>query len=543
MSASARTWPRSSRRASGRPGRRGSGAPQPSGSPGPAARGDAPRARCRGWAGEEPQQLAAGIAGGAGDGCPDHGSSIRIRAYSRSGAPPQIDRGYRRNSAELSRLPVQLVRRGGWLRSARPPRRGRPRGRPRSRPRPACGRARGSAGRRPATSCPPAPAGPRTRRTAAPTPAGRRRPAARAACTSATGTARSTTTARSSLACGWVPTAGATRTLGRDGDQRVEVEPHGRRPVGQARRTRSRAGAARRRSRSTAPSRDSRAQRPGWKTGSSPDETSSSTPQVSATIAGDLDRVGPGGRPGRAPPALRLAVAGQHGRDMGRLVRQEVVEAAPLRVARTTVHRRPDRRLRGDVAEEDRCPARTAPGRSRRDRRCGGRRRAGPAAASRAGRAAPPTAGSPAAACGGGRRPPAGAGHRARPDRRTGRSAPRPGRGPPAPCPTRRRSRCSRVSPRPRGAAGRVDGQQVVPVQADDLLDQVDRVGEVGTPGGRRHPQRRRHRRRPRRSRSPAAARRRSRRRSSCRRRRPARSTGSSITWTGWPASTAVMPT
>ncbi len=90
MSASASDVRRRSRRASGRPGRRGSGGPAASGSPGPAARGQRPPARCRGWAGEQPQQLPAGVAGGAGDRCPDHGQHYTHTRIAASGAPPQI---------------------------------------------------------------------------------------------------------------------------------------------------------------------------------------------------------------------------------------------------------------------------------------------------------------------------------------------------------------------------------------------------------------------------------------------------------------------
>ena len=46
-----------------------------------------------------------------------------------------------------------------------------------------------------------------------------------------------------------------------------------------------------------------------------------------------------------------------------------------------------------------------------------------------------------------------------------------------------RRSACSGVSPRPAGAEGRADGHGVVALEPDDLLDEVDRRGEVGPPG------------------------------------------------------------
>ena len=76
----------------------------------------------------------------------------------------------------------------GRRRPRRRPRRRRRRGRRRSRPRSGCGRGRGSAGRRPATSCPRRPAGRCRRRRAGSTPAGRRRPRRSAASTAAAGT-------------------------------------------------------------------------------------------------------------------------------------------------------------------------------------------------------------------------------------------------------------------------------------------------------------------------------------------------------------------
>ena len=273
---------------------------------------------------------------------------------------------------------------------------------------------------------------------------------------------------------------------------------------------------ARRRARRRCRRATSSAQRPGCHGAGVGPRRASSTPTASATSRAASIGVGPRRRPARAPPAGRRATlpasatatcSGWSG--------SEASSAASSSCGRAPVDRRPGRV--GDAAarpgprgrRHDRAGLEQRDVGRARGRRCGAAWRAGPGAAWCACRAARRRSGWRAAAA---RRRASSAGipsasRSAVADERVGERLDVAGGGERAADATPRALRRGEPVAGRRRRQRRRDG--VVAAEAQHLLDEVGRVGEVGTPGRRRSREDVGRRRRRRRRRRPRGARRR----------------------------------
>ena len=385
-------------------------------------------------------------------------------------------------------------RRGGSLRCGRrqpPPRRRGPRWPP---PRSACGRRRGSAARRPATCGPRRPARRCRRRTAAPTRAARPRRSRSAASTSAAGHVPRRPRARRPAS-----RPGRSRRAGAGGRRRRRRPPaasrsssiaqvRGGSPSAATTRGCSSPGVADDRPRR----RSSAAHRPGcqgacWSGAHVELDAGrrAATARAASTASAQVGRRGP------APhqPA-RLAVAGQHrGRRCSGCSGSAASSAASSSSRRPAVDAAARRRPRGASARgpEDQ------PGLEQRHVARSRGRRCGAACASSPGSSVVRSSGSSSAS---GLASRSGAAPRvvgrqaerveaAVADERVAR-APRRSPAPASARPTRRRSRCASVRPRPAGGRGSTTGMLVVALEPDDLLGEVVRVasGRGASVGG-----------------------------------------------------------